>query len=179
MINHDFLDRAIGCEDARGLYASLEQLLSWDYHYWLQRGSLEVENGDLSLAENFLGQARGLANDDPLVENEWAYLLFRQALQAPKSLEAPKQAEEARASLEDLIARRGALDPYPYHVLGSQGLAWARRGIVASEDKGRYLAKLIKVLEEGVKRHADAADLRQLLEDIRREYYSLAVSGKR
>jgi hypothetical protein len=57
IINHEFLARTIFPEAARDLYGSLEQLLSWDFQYWLQRGSLEVEFGDVALAENFLSQA--------------------------------------------------------------------------------------------------------------------------
>jgi len=40
--------------EARDIYEELESILSWDYHYWLQKGSLEVEAGDIRLAENFL-----------------------------------------------------------------------------------------------------------------------------
>jgi hypothetical protein len=178
IINHEFVERALGLEDARNLYGSIEHPLSWDYHYWLQRGSLEVEFGDTNLAENFLSQAKGLAPDDePLVETEWAYLLFKQALEEPKGLEAPRLVEEATVILEDLIGRRGHMDSYPYHVLGSQGLAWARRGLSSSVEKERYLGKLIKRLEEGVRRHAHAGDLRQLRDDVQKAYLSLAVTG--
>jgi hypothetical protein len=51
----DFLLRTIGVMSARDFYTRLEALLSSDYHYWLQRGSLEVEVGDVRKAENFLG----------------------------------------------------------------------------------------------------------------------------
>ena len=44
---------------------------------------LRFERGDLSLAENFLNQAHGLAPDDPFVETERAYLMFSQAGGAP------------------------------------------------------------------------------------------------
>ena len=64
VINHDFLIRVIGADAGRNLYGELEGLLRWDYHFWLQRGSLEVEVGDLDLAENFLNQARALAPTD-------------------------------------------------------------------------------------------------------------------
>lgn len=100
MLNHAFLQRSLGLEATRNLYGDLEQLLSWDYHYWLQRGSFEVEFGDLSHAENFLNQAKGLAPDDPYVEAERAYLKFAQALMAPNTERAVGLVEEATASLE-------------------------------------------------------------------------------
>ena len=100
MLNHAFLERSLGLEATRNLYGDLEQLLSWDYHYWLQRGSFEVEFGDLSHAENFLNQAKGLAPDDPYVDTERAYLMFAQALAAPNTDRAVALVEEATASLE-------------------------------------------------------------------------------
>jgi hypothetical protein len=54
IIGHDFLIRVIGPDAGRELYGEIENLLRYDYHFWLQRGSLEVELGDLDLAENFL-----------------------------------------------------------------------------------------------------------------------------
>ena len=100
MLNHAFLERSLGLEATRNLYGDLEQLLSWDYHYWLQRGSFEVEFGDLSHAENFLNQAKGLAPDDPYVDTERAYLMFAQALAAPNTDRAVALVEEATASLD-------------------------------------------------------------------------------
>jgi hypothetical protein len=129
LISHDFLKRTVNVPLARNIYGAIEHLLSWDSHYWLQRGSLEVELDEVPTAENFLNQAKSLAEDDPLVETEWAYLLFRKAILSPGSTVAPELAKQATASLEDLIERRGRTDRYPYHVLGSQGLSWSRRGI--------------------------------------------------
>src|SRR5437870_11338370 len=72
-INHDLLYRLAGIRAARDAYVGAEGMLSHDFHYWLQRGSLEVEHGDIRQAELFLNQARGLEPDDPWVLNEWAY----------------------------------------------------------------------------------------------------------
>lgn len=176
IINHEFLVRALGVEPARNLYGSIESLLHWDSHYWLQRGSLEVEYGDLALADNFLNQARGLAPDDPLVDNERAYLLFKQAIQNPAGIDAPEMVTEATTLLEDLISIRGKFDPYPYHVLGSQGLAWARRGIVKLEEKKTYLQKLLRRIEEGQRNHPRQEDLKKLHEDLQRELLSLSIT---
>ena len=72
-INHKLLLNLLGVSDAREVYESLEELLSFDYHYWLQRGSLEVEGGDLRRAEHFLNQARSLSMDFR-VQTEYGYL---------------------------------------------------------------------------------------------------------
>jgi hypothetical protein len=163
-------------ESARNLYGALEQPLVWDYHFWLQRGSLEVEFGDLALAELFLNTSRGLAPGDLYVENEYAYLLFRKAIENPNAGEAADFVKEATDSLEYLMSRTGT--PYPYHVLGSQGLSWARRGISSPQERGRYLQKLRAKLEEGCAKYPHQEDLGKLLEDIKREYLQTAVPQK-
>ena len=57
LTNHDFLKRTVNVSMARNIYSSIEQLLAWNHHYWLQRASLEVELDEVSTAENFLNQA--------------------------------------------------------------------------------------------------------------------------
>jgi hypothetical protein len=175
MLNHAFLQRSLGLEPTRNLYGDLERLLSWDFHYWLQRGSFEVEFGDLSHAENFLNQAKGLAPDDPYVDTERAYLMFAQALAAPNTERAIALVEEATASLELQMARLDRRDVYPFHVLGSQGLAWSRKGIHSDVNRERYLRQVLQRLEEGEKRHPREPTLRQLHADVKKEYLNIAV----
>lgn len=174
-INHAFLLRTVGLEVARNLYGSLEMILSWDPHFWLQRGSLEVEVGDLNLAEHFLNTSRGYNPDDVFLQTEWAYLLFKKACNNPAAKDAQDMVKEATESLETLMGRTG--DPYPYHLLGSQGISWARRGIRASREKEAYLKKLIRKVEEGCKRYPKEEDLRQLLVDLNKEYLGIALPG--
>jgi len=175
LLSHDYLLRVVGLEVARNLYTSLESVLRWDYHYWLQRGSLEVEVGDLNLAEQFLSQAKSIAGGDPMVQNEWAYLLLRRAIEDPQGKDSPKLVKEATEILEDLIGMPDRLSSYPYHVLGSQGLAWSRRGI-SGQNKGHYLRMLLSMLEEGIQKFPRERDLLQLRDDLKREYLSIAVS---
>ncbi len=42
LMDHEFLGRVLGVMDAREVYGAIEGLVTFDYHYWLQRGSLEV-----------------------------------------------------------------------------------------------------------------------------------------
>jgi len=172
-INHEFLLRHGGDEFARNLYGTLQEPLTWDYHFWLQRGSLEVEHGDLAMAEHYLNTARALAPEDPYVDNEYAYLLFRKAIDNPAAGEAADLVQEATDSLEYLITKIAT--PYPYHVLGTQGLAWARRGIPSSQERGRFLQKLTARLEEGCAKYPKALELKQILEAVKREYFNLAI----
>ena len=172
-LNHDFLVRTVGLEVSRNLYGSLESVLSWDFHFWLQRGSLEVEVGDLNLAEHFLNTARSFSPEDVYLQTEWAYLLFRKACDNPAGKDAPELVKEASDTLESLMVRVG--DPYPYHLLGSQGLSWARRGIPSSREKEAYLHRLTIKLQEGCKKYPKEKDLQQLLSDLKREYLGVAV----
>jgi hypothetical protein len=174
VINHEFLYRIVGLDVSQVLYQHLEDLLSGNSHYWLQRGSLEVEFGDLKLAENFLSQARGLSWNDLFIENEWAYLLFRKALENPGATAASELVREATEIIAAITLNPRA-QPHPFHVLGSQGLAWSRVGIIGREAKERYLRELVSRVQVGIDRYPKNPELQQLHDDLRREYLMLSV----
>ncbi len=177
IINHDYLQRLLlDLGEVRQCYAEVENLLYWDYHYWLQRGSLEVESGNLEHAFNFLSQARGLAPDDYKVQTEWAYFELKNASSDSTRSGAVDRAEAALVELEDVIRRRGETDAYAYHVYGSQGLRWARRAPMSTDDRARLLDRLRRLVAEGVRRHPRQGDLKQLSDDLQKEYLSLAVA---
>jgi hypothetical protein len=178
MINHDYLQRLLlDLGDVRQCYAEVEDLLYWDYHFWLQRGSLEVETGNLEHAHNFLSQARSLAPDDYKVQTEWAYFQLKSTSADAIRTGALDRAEAALIELEDVIRRRGEVDSYAYHVYGSQGLRWARRAPVSKDERARLLNRLRTVVAEGVRHHPRQGDLKQLSDDLQKEYLSLAVSS--
>jgi len=176
VINHAFLLRVLQVPDARSVYEQVEGILSFDYHYWLQRGSLEVEAGDVRDAENFLSQALSLAPDDYRVETAYAYMQLRKAYEEPHRADAAVLAEEALGRLENAIQHRGGSDAYPYHVLGSQGLSWARRAGLKRLEHRALLERLLHNVEDGVKRHAASRELQKLHADLRREYLMTTVS---
>lgn len=177
VINHAFLLRVLKVPDARSVYEQVEGILNFDYHYWLQRGSLEVEAGDVRDAENFLSQALSLAPEDHRVETAYAYMQLRKAYEEPHRADAAGLAEEALGRLENAIQHRGATDAYPYHVLGSQGLSWARRAGLKRLEQRALLERLLRNVEEGVKRHAASRELQKLHSDLRREYLMTSVSS--
>lgn len=179
IINHDFLIRIVGPDAGRNLYGEIENLLRWDYHFWLQRGSLEVEMGDLDLAENFLNQARALSPTDFYVQTEYAYLLMRKAIESPTTSFAPDLVRQATDSLTALIERTGERDNYAFHVLGSQGLAWARRGISSSIEKEQFLREIMSHLQNGIRLHPRSIELKKLLEDVKQEHLNIAVPAQR
>jgi hypothetical protein len=175
LLNHDFLYRNVGLETSREIYDSLEASLSWDFHFWLQRGSLEVEFGSLNFAENFLGQSRSLNPHDQFVETEWAYLLFRKAIESPAAPAASTLADEALITLEQLIEARGDRDRYPFHVLGTQGLSWSRRGIPNRLERSRFLRRVLQRLEAGCLLHGHRSELQGIRDDVKREILLLTT----
>lgn len=176
MLNHEFLKTTIGFDEARYFYASLESLLRTEHNYWLHRGSLEVEQGSLELAENFLNQARARGGSDMNVQTEYGYLLFRKALVNPAAPHANEYAAEATSLLKANIAARGAKDPHAYHVLGTNMLDWINRGIATRLEKKTELEELSKVIDEAAVKHPANVHIRTLRENIRDTYLSLAVT---
>jgi hypothetical protein len=176
-MNHDYLLRVTDIGEARGIYARIESLLASDYHYWLQRGSLEVEHGDLRSAELFLNQARGLAAADYKVDTEYGYLLMRKGIDSSSDPRARAWVEEGTRLLEGVISSRGDIDDYAFHVLGAQGLAWARRAR-APEEKRRLLLYYENVVQQGQRKHPFRRDLDQLRQDIKRDLLLTVASTR-
>jgi hypothetical protein len=177
LINHDFLINTVGTATARELYVRLEALLSGDYHFWLQRGSLEVEVGDVRRAENFLGSARSLGGDDFRVGTEYAYMLMRKAWESPLDLHAEDYLARGMSQLEEIIEDSGRQNEYPFHVYGSQGLAWARRAIANRENRRIFLTKLSDVVNQGLELHPISESLKKLSEDLKREILLTVATG--
>ena len=178
LINHDFLLHTIQFMNARELYTRLEPVLSSDYHYWLQRGSLEVEAGDIRKAENFLGAARSLGAGDFRVDTAFAYMLMRKAWEAPNDIHAEEYLNSGMTELEAVIECSGHLSGYPYHVFGSQGLAWAHRAVPQMEDRRAFLSRLLEVVNQGLKQHPGEENLRKLSQDLKKEILLTVASGK-
>jgi hypothetical protein len=169
LLNHELLYRLFDYQGASSVYDEVESVLAWDFHYHLQRGCLELEYGDLRLAESLLGAARSLAENDPKVATAFAHMLFKKACANPDSQDSKDLVAQAVEILQEQIQERGDRDPYPFHVLGSQGLAWMRRSRTSESTRLSFQSLLIKNLAEGLAKHPTNADLRQLLDDLRRE----------
>lgn len=170
LLNHDRLLRMLrDIDPARGVYAGLEDYLDADHHFWLQRGCLELEDGDLPSAENFLQQASALQPADPLVETALAHMELRKAIANPAAPSAERVVNKALDVLRRLIVARGTVDSYPAHVFGSQVLAWCRRAALTPRATAGLLREARDVVEVAVANHRGRAELRQLVDDLRRE----------
>jgi len=171
IINHDFLIRTVADAAAiREVYSFLEDTLAWDYHYWLQRGSFEVEVGDLDIAENFLNSAQSLAPErDYYVDTEYAYLMLKKSAKHPRASNSAERAEKALLDLEYVMRQHGGQDSYSFHIYGSQGLSWARRATLTRDARLSLLKRLLDAVNRGSELHSNNRDLKQLKEDLRRE----------
>jgi hypothetical protein len=121
IINHEFLMGTIGFMTARDLYTRLEAILGGDYHYWLQRGSLEVESGDIRKAENVLGAARSLGAGDFRVDTAYGYMLVRKAVDTASDLHAEEYLNAGIDELESVLAHSSRYDREQDSLAGS---AW-------------------------------------------------------
>ena len=82
---------------------------------------------------------------------------------------------EATEILESII-NSSFSNAHSFHVIGSQGLAWSRRGIHDRERRSQYLRNIMSQVEKGIERYPRNQDLQTLHADIRREYLHIAVS---
>ncbi|HEX3735686.1 MAG TPA: hypothetical protein VHU86_11115 [Solirubrobacterales bacterium] len=164
--------------DVRNIYDSVEGLLRDDYHYLLQRGSFETEEGDLEQAKTYLDQARAIAPDDYLVRAEWSYMTLKRATQRATELGAAADAKLAFDELEDLIESRGNKDEYVFHIYGNQGLNWASAAPLSFEQRKRFLEHLQRVVANGRKMHPSSDYLSAVGDKIQNRYLKLAVKDE-
>jgi tetratricopeptide (TPR) repeat protein len=161
--------------DVRAIYDSVEGLLRDDYHYLLQRGSFETEEGDLEQAKLYLDQARAMAPDDHLVRAEWSYMTLKRATESAGEVGASDEAQTAFDELEDLIETRGEKDEYVFHIYGNQGLNWVAAAPLGFQERKALLERLERVVKEGRKLHPASEYLSALGEKVQNRYLSLAV----
>ena len=170
LINHKLLLKiSSDAGEARNLYETIEELLKNEHHFWLQRGCFELARGDLSLARNYLNQSSSLNNLDPLVILSIENLNFKVAIANPNTEKSSVIAKAAYDNIVELIDKRGNIDPYPYHVLGNQGLYWAKKGIKDIEERKKYLEKLLSILKKGVQSHKRSNELIEIRDKVQKE----------
>lgn len=176
LVNHETVYERFSSslDDARAVYDSISAPLSSDAHFWLQYGLLELEFGNLQLAENYLRQAESLYPNSYLIQNALGHLFLRKAIEA-SSLPL---ALEYRREGTDILQQRMELDdsPYPYHIYCLQRQKFAHRWITRRKDLKAELEHLRTVLQKARSLYGRNRKLRNLQTDVDREYYSLALS---
>ena len=178
LINHEFLfKRSSNTREVQDLYELIEDLLNNDYHFWLQRGCFELTIGNISTARNYLKQSSNLNSSDPLVILSLENLNFKEAIANPNIEQSFRLAKDAYDTIIQLIDQRGKLDPYPYHVLGTQGLNWAKRGIKDITERKKYLENLLSILKKGVENHKHSGELKEIRDKVQSEILHFFVKN--
>ena len=166
LINHDWLRRALRGDPARAFLAELEPYMAWNHHYWLQRGSLELEIGDQSLAENFLNQAAGIEPNDLLVRTELGYLKLKIAVSEEDPIHSKELLENGLDDLEWVMSRRNHFDPHQYDIYGRMILEWTARDDTTDSDRNEFLRRADETVQQGRKKHPGDDRLRELFVKI-------------
>lgn len=179
LLNHARVLDFFGPMQGRDIYNELEGFLRNDYHFWLQRGSLEVERGDVRLADQFIGQAMSLAPDDHLVRTAFGYVSMRKACEYRTFSSARDWFEKGTAILREEITERGGKTPHAVHVFGSQGLTWIRHDSIGETEKHAFLTEAMRYLDQASKQHPLNAEVRQLRHDVEREILMLSTRKSR
>lgn len=161
---------------ARTIYDELAGRFKKDPHFWLQYGSLELEAGDLVLAENYIYQAESLDTDNVYIQNAKAHLLLRKGVESTQKSEAVTYRDEGSTILEELILRGDVNDPYCYHIYCNERRNWMRKWEGYDREKQtKELEKIKEILEKGVYNFPRNRRLRELQKSVQEEYLYLAV----
>ena len=176
-LNHNLLINSIGLEKSREIYSEFQSGLGWNHHYWLHRGAIELESGNLELAENFLGQAKGLGPNDIMVDNELAYLMLKQANAHPTAEESAQLVDDAiETLLRTARARPDLAVGHCYHIIGREGLRWSQFGINSHERRIDFLGRIRRIVSDGYRLHPTEM-IKEINEAVQRAYLQLAVES--
>jgi hypothetical protein len=177
IMNHEWLKRMTSVREARHVYVEIEALLKDNYHYWLQRGSLEVEpGGDLQRAQLFLAHAEQLAPPGAvMVAVEQSYLLLRQACTQPMAPDAIAKVVQGLEGLDKVFDTFADAGVHGYHIYGRQGLEWSRVANLKYAERKDLLEQVRSRVRDGMDRYPSSVELRRLDRQLQREYLMLAA----
>lgn len=169
-LRHDIILEFMTREDAGQYYEKLEQILSTQPHYWVQRASVEAEVGDLDLAKGQIENAFALAPNDTLIITTQAYIEIKRAIKTPADAGLRSRGEEGFQTLMSLVDDAKERDVHPFHIIGRQGLLWSKRLAFSTESaRKQWLNTIRAYLEKGSQKYPGSTELRQLHFDVRKE----------
>jgi hypothetical protein len=162
----------------RQVYEVIKDCYRDDGHYWLQYASYEIEyGGDMSLAENFLGQASGLLPENRQVETATAHLLFKKALAAQEENIACGYKDEGLEILRRHMADRASVSLHALHIFRTQMMAYIWKWGVDNERAEHFRAahqELRTAIPDQMRSHLE---LRRVLDQIKRAELETVVAG--
>ncbi|MHA7282545.1 ATP-binding protein [Arthrobacter sp. TMS2-4] len=163
LINHESLKKlVVDTATVQRIYGTIERWLARDPHYWLQRGSFETTYGDLSLAENFLRQARALAElDDARIDTAWSMLLLKRSVNNPTSPTAQAEITEAFKLLRSIMIDSSKNSPHTFTVFLTFGLRWLRTVSMSRQEKVSLKEDLVHFGRLALLRHRDEPEVQE------------------
>jgi predicted MPP superfamily phosphohydrolase len=148
-INHDQLKHfGLSLGDARRLYESVQPDMKDDFHFWLQRGAYELEEGSGQLALNYLEQAQLVegGSEDAYVLTELAIARLAAARSEMGKDASARLGEAAVSDLIRVVDRSGARSPHSVVILGTDGLAWLERSELGGRHREQILAEIERII---------------------------------
>lgn len=173
IINHQVIFRRFrrDMEQCRTVYESMRVLAQGDSHFWLQYGTLELQDGgDLRAASIYLTTAAGLNPDDWFISNAIGHLRLLEACGANSRDAALRLLEEGKAVLAGLIERYGDISPYPWHTLIAHEREWIRVWLQDRPERRRALEALHGVAEEAKAAHPTNVNIAEVERLVLRDY---------
>jgi hypothetical protein len=144
-LNHDFLmSMVVSSPSVSWIYENLEDLLSTEFHYWLQRGSFETTHGDWLRAETFLAQARAMKADDIRADTAWFYLQLLRGIDRPRDPLAVVGAKAALDGLYAILREQPKNSPHTYDIFLGSGLTWYRAASLDRVEKLELRDRLVE-----------------------------------
>lgn len=175
-LNHDFLRENLGdSTSVQTLYGSLEEVLKSEFHYWLQRGSFEINVGDFAKAETFLQQAKGMKDNDYRLETAWGYLRLCQAMEAPKSAHSVPLAEEGLSLLESIMSSIPDRSPHTFHIYLTQGIKWLEKANYAYPERRQLRDNLKQFAQRAEYIHRTNSRVQSAVIDTRRRLLLIPI----
>lgn len=160
---------------AREIFESVRNHVGHDSHFWLQYGSLELEYGELELAEVYVLSAESLSPTDDIVQNTKGLLAYKRAIASDRVMMAVSLRENAR---KILIAQWGKNPDGDYapHIFHQMELAYIKAWVSDREERKRSIKELKESIDLCLKTHRFSERLSLLKKSINDYYLEQAIS---
>jgi tetratricopeptide (TPR) repeat protein len=160
---------------ARLVYDSVLPKFSTNAQFLLQYGSLEMEAGNLEVAQNYLNQADSLDAGNAFIKNAQGQLLLKKAIRAASKAAAIDLRDEGSAILMENIDNPELDDAYCYHIYCQLRLMWIRVWGTTPREKQNELQLLLATANKAFRKYPRDKRISEVKLEVERDYYSLAV----
>lgn len=161
--------------DARQVYDSVLPKFSRNAQFLLQYGSLEMEAGNLEIAQNYLNQADSLDPGNAFIGNAKGQLFLKQGIKAPNRATAVILRDDGSRILMENITNPELDDAYCYHIYCLLRLTWVRVWGQTQQEKITELESLRGIVNKAFSKYPLDRRISEVKLEIERDYFSQAV----